>query len=129
MGKNMTKEEIIKAGIKTSYIIKLNEGEEIQDVYNKLSAQLCKFVANPPGFTSDYISRGMREIITEEDRSTVVATLINIYFDFINKNNKFLDKYDNYVKGILDNSGDLNKLTRTILGNNEMIQRVRKSCS
>ncbi len=128
MNNNITNEEIVKIGIRDSILIKTREGQSIEQIYKALSNQFYKFISREEGFTSQNISRGMRDIVTEENRQAIVVALGNIYFDFISKNGNVLnDKYDNYVKDMLENSGDLNRLMKTILGNREMIYRMRRS--
>ncbi len=129
MKEKMTNEEILKRGIKDSFIIKLNEGKKAKVIFEELSEQLYKFITNEPRLTSANISRGMRNIVVEENREAIILSLLNIYFDYINENDSFKDKNDNYVKSILESSGDTNKLVNTILSNKEMLNRIRKSSS
>lgn len=125
---NITNEEILKESIKDSILIKMGEGQNVDQICEALSNQFYKFIVREKGFTSRNISRGMRDIVTEENRQSIIVALANIYFDFINRNSNVLkDNYDNYVKDVLSNSGDLNRLMRTILGNREMIYRMRSS--
>lgn len=128
MGNNITKEEIIKRKIQDSFVIKSREGETFKKICEDLSTQFYRFITKEPGFTSQYVSRGMREVLTEENREAIEEALVNIYLGFIGKNGNVLkDKYDNYVKDIIENSGDLDKLRKTILGNREMIRRMRRN--
>lgn len=127
MDNNMTNEEILKRAIKDSFTIKFNEGADSSSICEKLSKQLYKFITKEPGFTSANISRGMRNIVVEENRDAITLTILNIYFEYIDKNDRFKDKNDNYVKSILESSANMDKLVKTILNNKEMIYRMRKS--
>lgn len=122
-----TNKKIIKKGIQDSFTIKSNEGEDPQEICDKLSTQFYKFIMKDPEFTSRKISRGMRGIVTEENRDAIILTLGEIYLDYINKNDNFQNKTDKYVKSILESSGDLDKSMYTILGDRKMIYRMRKS--
>lgn len=125
---NITNEEIIKRGIRDSIIIKTREGQSVEQIHKALSIQFYKFITKEKGFTSRNVSRGMRGIVTAENREAIEVALANIYIDFISKNgNDLNDKYDDSVKKMLENSGDLNKLMKTILGNRGMIYRMRRS--
>lgn len=127
MDNNMTNEEILKRAIKDSFTIKFNEGADSKSICESLSTQLYKFITKEPGFTSANVSRGMRDIVVEENRDAITLALLNIYFKYIDKNDSFKDKNDSYVKSILESSGNLDKLANTILSNKEMINRMRKS--
>lgn len=125
---NITNEEIVKKGIRDSILIKTREGQNVKQICKELSNQFYRFILREEGFTSLDVSRGMRGILTENNRHAIEVVLCDIYFNFISKNGNILnDKYDNYVKDIIENSGDLNKLRKTILGNREMIRRMRRN--
>lgn len=123
----MTNEEIIKKGIRDSIVIKIGEGEEFDQICESLSNQLYKYITKAKGFTSKNVSRGMRGFLIEENRELIKETLCNIYFDFVSKNNNLKNKYDNYVKDIIESSGNLDKLSTMILKNEAMIYRMRRS--
>ena len=122
---NMSNEQILKKGIKDSFTIKFNEGEQPQAIVERLSNQFYKFITKEPGFTRAHISRGMRDIVTEENRGEVITALFNIYFNRISHASQISNEIDNYVKDIIGSSGDINKLVSIILHNKEMTYRVR----
>ena len=67
----------------------------------------------------------MRDIVTEENRGEVITALFNIYFNHISHASQISNEIDNYVKDIIESSGDINKLVSIILHNKEMTYRVR----
>ncbi len=123
-GKTMDNKEIIKNGIKDSFIIKTREGEEPQTVLENLALQIYKFISKEPNFTSKNVSRGMRNLFTEQNREAITLALGNLYIEYIDTNNSFNNKYDNYVKSIRESSDKIDKLMNTIFSNKEMIYRM-----
>ena len=79
------------------------------------------------GFSSANVSRGMRDIVIEEYRESVTLSLLNLYLDCIQNNDNLTNEQDITIKNMLKSSSDINNIANTILKNNDMIHRLRKS--
>ncbi len=119
--------ELLKRRIQSTYIIKTRSGLDSQSIINNLSSQLYNFMTKKQGFSSANISRGMRDIVIEEYRESVTLSLLNLYLDCIQNNDNLTNEQDITIKNMLKSSSDINNIANTILKNNDMIHRLRKS--
>lgn len=122
----MENKEILKKKIQESFIIKIREGEKVQDICDKLSDQFYKFIIREPGFTNRNVSRGIRGIVTEQNRDVIIYALEDIYFDYIIQNSNLSNKYDVYARDALKTSSNISKTVQTMFSDEQMIKRMSR---
>ena len=82
----MNNEEFLRKKIQDAFIIKSKDGIDPQTFYESISNQMSYFLNRVPGFASANVSRGLRGILTEENRNAIETAITNIYLNYISKN-------------------------------------------
>ena len=119
----MNNTELLMKKIQNSYIININEGKDPTKTRERLMGQICAFLNREPNLRSTDISRGMRDFVTEQNRSNVIAGLASIYFEYIESSKDFNSDFDRYIKGMI-NKRTTSQLIDIILRNKNLLNRM-----